>query len=117
MTNDRIAPSDLSRRHLSSTVEIERPARTLRSKLAKVAGVASMLVLSLTALPSLASAACDLSEADIVHGAPGIPEGAIMAIDPGGVRGELAKHGIEVGGAYYGEAFYDWGGIKGRRRL
>ncbi|HUU66961.1 MAG TPA: carbohydrate porin [Methyloceanibacter sp.] len=112
MTNDRIAPSDLSRRHLSSTVEIERPARTLRSKLAKVAGVASMLVLSLTALPSLASAACDLSEADIVHGAPGIPEGAIMAIDPGGVRGELAKHGIEVGGAYYGEAFYDWGGIK-----
>src|SRR5665811_2518538 len=74
--------------------------------------VASVLALSLVALPGIASAACDLSEADIVHGAPGIPEGAVMAIDPGGVRGELAKHGIEVGGAYHGETYYNWGGIK-----
>jgi len=89
-----------------------RFGRTVAAKLTKMGCVASVLALSLVALPGIASAACDLSEADIVHGAPGIPEGAVMAIDPGGVRGELAKHGIEVGGAYHGETYYNWGGIK-----
>lgn len=86
----------------------------LAAKFAKTAAVASVLGLALLGLPTLASAAnCDLSESDLTHGAaPGVPEGAAFALDPGGVRRALRKHGVEVGGAYYGEAFYDWGGIK-----
>ena len=91
-----------------------RLGRGIAAKLAKAAGVASVLVLALMSLPTLAHAAnCDLAESDLTHGAaPGIPDGAAFALDPGGVRRELRKHGIEVGGAYYGEAFYDWGGVK-----
>jgi len=63
-------------------------------------------------LPATASALCELSEADIAHGARGIPEGVIAPIDPGGVRRALAGHGIEVGGVYYGEAFQNWGGSR-----
>lgn len=35
-----------------------------------------------------------------------------MPLDVLGMRRGLATHGIEVGGAYYGEAFQNWGGIK-----
>ena len=79
-----------------------------RSRLAALALGAVMMSLA----PVAASANCDLSEADIVHGARGIPEGAVVAIDPGGVRRALRNHGVEVGGVYYGEAFYNWGGIE-----
>jgi len=92
-----------------------RLGRTVASKFTKMAGVASVLAMSLVALPGIASAAnCDLSEADIVHGAAplGIPDGAAFTLDPGGVRTALRKQGVEVGGAYYGETYYNWGGIK-----
>jgi porin len=42
----------------------------------------------------------------------GIPEGAIAAIDAGGVRHGLAKAGIGFGGEYYGEFFANSGGVK-----
>ena len=41
----------------------------------------------------------------------GIPEDVAMKLDLGGTRAALAKSGIGVGGAYYGEAFYNWGGF------
>jgi porin len=86
----------------------------LAARLTKVAGGVSVVVFALFSLPTVASAAnCDLSDTYLTHGAaPGIPDGAAVALDPGGVRRALRKHGIEVGGAYYGEAFQNWGGIK-----
>jgi porin len=69
------------------------------------------MMASLFALPSAASAECELTEADIAHGADGIPEEVAFKFDPGGVRRGLARHGIEVGGVYYGEAFGNWGGF------
>jgi porin len=74
--------------------------------------LAGMFAAGLSALPSAARADCGLSEASIMHGATGIPEGAIASIDPGGVRRALAQHGIEVGGFYVGEVFANRGGIK-----
>jgi porin len=112
MTKQRIAPSDLTTRLLSSNRRLGRHGRSFSSKLAKMAGVASVLALSFTALPGTANAQCELTVADVAHGADGIPEGAVMPIDAFGVRRGLARNGVEVGGAYYGEAFYDWGGIK-----
>jgi porin len=70
-----------------------------------------MLAAGLAALPSAAWAECELTEADIGHGADGIPEDVIVAIDPGGVRRALSRNGIEVGGVYYGEAFANSGGF------
>jgi porin len=71
-------------------------------------------VAGLVAAPVESHAACDLSEADVVHGAapPGILQDAVIPIDPGGVRRELRKHGIEVGAVYYGEVFHALGGLK-----
>ena len=66
---------------------------------------------ALFALPTQASAECELSTADIAHGADGIPEGVVMPIDLFGARRALARHGVEVGGVYYGEAFGNWGGF------
>lgn len=85
----------------------------LAAKFTKAAGVASLLVLALTSLPTLASAAnCDLVGNVAAHGAAGIPEAVVMPIDPGGVRRALSRHGVEVGGGYHAEAFGNWGGIK-----
>lgn len=66
---------------------------------------------ALLALPTAASAECELTEADIAHGADGVPADVVMPIDAFGVRRALGRHGIEVGGVYYGEAFYNWGGF------
>ncbi|HSB58190.1 MAG TPA: carbohydrate porin, partial [Methyloceanibacter sp.] len=70
-----------------------------------------MLAVGFAALPSMAWADCELTEAEIGHGADGIPEDVFVAIDPGGVRRALSHHGIEVGGVYYGEAFANSGGF------
>ena len=70
-----------------------------------------MLAAGLATLPSTAWAECELTEAEIGHGADGIPEDVFVAIDPGGVRRALSRHGIEVGGVYYGEAFANSGGF------
>ncbi|MEZ5828415.1 MAG: carbohydrate porin [Hyphomicrobiales bacterium] len=91
--------------------------RAIASKFAKAAGVAAAVALTLMALSGQARAECELTVADIAHGAgipeySGMPEGAVMPLDAFGVRRGMAKHGIEVGGTYYGEAFQNWGGIK-----
>ncbi len=69
------------------------------------------MMAALFALPTQASAECELTEADIAHGADGIPEEVVMPIDLFGARRALARHGVEVGGVYYGEAFGNWGGF------
>ena len=40
-----------------------------------------------------------------------IPEDAAFKLDAGGVRQGLARAGIGIGGYYYGETFYNWGGF------
>jgi porin len=69
------------------------------------------MMAALFALPTQASAECELTAADIAHGADGIPEDVVMPIDLFGARRALARHGVEVGGVYYGEAFGNWGGF------
>jgi porin len=76
------------------------------------AALGGLIAASLGMVPSAVWADCELTEADIGHGADGIPEDVIVAIDPGGVRSALSRHGIEVGGVYYGEAFANSGGVK-----
>jgi porin len=56
-------------------------------------------------VPVAASAACDVPES-------GVPDDVAIRLDPGGVRQALAKAGIGVGGVYYAEAFYNWGGFR-----
>src|SRR5680860_640129 len=108
-----IATRDRTRRTLCTTRAMMPVDRTVAAKFTKMAAVASVLAMSLVALPGIASAACDLSQEDIVHGAAlGILDGAAFTLDPGGVRTALRKQGVEVGGAYYGETYYNWGGIK-----
>ncbi len=75
-------------------------------------GALGIALLMSLLLPATASANCELSEADIAHGASGIPDGVVVPIDPGGVRRAFARRGVEFGGVYYGEAFQNWGGIK-----
>ena len=41
----------------------------------------------------------------------GIPDDAAFKADIGGTRAALARAGIGVGGYYYGETFYNWGGF------
>jgi porin len=66
---------------------------------------------TLYALPGQARAECELTVADIAHGADGIPEGAVMPIDAFGIRKGLSRRGVEVGGTYYGESIGNWGGF------
>lgn len=77
---------------------------------ARLRPLAAALLLCVSA-PVAANAECELTVADVAHGADGIPEGAVMPIDVFGIRKGLARHGIEVGGVYYGEAFGNWGGF------
>ena len=55
-------------------------------------------------LPAARRADCDVTET-------GIPEDAAFKLDAGGVRQGLARGGIGIGGYYYGETFYNWGGF------
>jgi porin len=59
---------------------------------------------ALIALPGQASANCDVTDT-------GIPDDAAFKADIGGTRAALARAGIGVGGYYYGETFYNWGGF------
>ena len=65
--------------------------------------VVAMLMSLLT--PVTAYADCDVPVG-------GIPEDAALKFDVGGTRAALAKAGIGVAGTYYGEAFYNWGGLE-----
>src|SRR5262245_15888601 len=88
-----------------------RPMLVARRSLRAIALGGGLLAACLAPLPSRAWAECELTEAEIGHGADGIPADVIVAIDPFGVRRALARHGIEVGGVYYGEAFANSGGL------
>ena len=63
-----------------------------------------LIAATMLALPSTAAADCGVTET-------GIPEEAVVAIDPWGVRRAMAKSGIGVGGTYYGEFFANSGGV------
>jgi porin len=105
MTNGwQIARSDLA------TSRFHTSRQGLRASFSKAIGALAMMA-ALIALPTQASANCELTEADIAHGADGIPEEVVMPIDVFGARRALARHGVEVGGVYYGEAFGNWGGF------
>jgi porin len=86
-------------------------AMPFAARILRAAGAAGLLAVAAAALPNAARADCELTVADIGHGADGIPEDVVVAIDPGGVRRALSRHGIEVGGLYYGEAFANSGGF------
>jgi porin len=67
-----------------------------------------LVVLAVTALTLPAGARADCGVTDT-----GIPENAMAAIDPAGIREALAKSGLGLGGFYVGEAFGNpSGGIK-----
>lgn len=66
--------------------------------------MATLAVLVL--MPARANAACEVPETP-----NGIPEDAAFNLDVGGTRAALARAGIGIGGAYYAEPFYNWGGF------
>jgi porin len=67
--------------------------------------VAAAVLASALTTPAAAEVDCGVSHR-------GIPEDAFLTVDPGGVRQALARSGIEIGGAYYGEVFANSGGFK-----
>jgi porin len=67
--------------------------------------IAAAVVLSVLA-PVAANAACEVPDTP-----NGIPEDVAFKLDVGGARAALARAGIGVGGAYYAEPFYNWGGF------
>ncbi|MGV1013440.1 MAG: carbohydrate porin [Methyloceanibacter sp.] len=86
---------------------IENPrthrVRQPRQACPRLRPAAIALCLSLLA-PVAASANCDVAET-------GISEDVAYRLDPGGVRQSLARPGIGIGGVYYAEPFYNWGGF------
>jgi len=97
----RIAISDLTGRPHPST------RRVAAAKISRAAVVGSVLTLTFMALPAAAYAECGVHEEPFES-----PEGMAFPIDVAGTRAALAKSGVWVGANYFGETFYDWGGIK-----
>ena len=69
-------------------------------------------MLAAAALIAVLSPAAARADCDVPDNGTGIPEDVAFRADIGGTRAALANAGIGVGGAYYGEAFHNWGGIK-----
>jgi porin len=69
---------------------------------ARIFSVAALLALA----PLPAFADCEVPDTP-----DGLPEDAAIKLDPGGVRGALARAGIGVGAVYNAEPFYNWGGF------
>ena len=106
----RIATSDLTGRPRTSTAGMMRPSRAVAPEIAKLAGVASILAMSLIALPGVASAAnCAFLEPASAHGATGRPDESVLSsLGPrmeslGGMRPALARNGLGLSGTYIGE--------------
>jgi porin len=78
---------------------------TLRSMVLRVIG-ATTLAVGILGFSGNADAACEVPDAP-----NGIPEDAAFNVDVGGTRAALARAGIGIGGAYYAEPFYNWGGF------
>ena len=72
----------------------------------RAAGALSFALSAWLAAPGVARANCDVPEAP-----NGIPEEVAFKFDVGGARAALARAGIGVGGAYFAEPFYNWGGF------
>lgn len=77
----------------------------LRRARAGLTTLAAAMLMSFL-VPIAAKANCDVPETP-----NGIPEEVAFKFDVGGTRAALAKSGIGVGGAYYAEPFYNWGGF------
>jgi len=90
---------------------VRRLRQTRRRQWWKAPGLIGAVLAAILAAPSTAYAVCDLTEVEAGHGFPGIPADVVVPIDPGGVRRALSRHGVEVGGIYYGEVFGNWGGF------
>ena len=71
------------------------------SSAARFFAVAALIALS----PLPAFADCEVPDTP-----DGLPEDAAIKLDPGGVRGALARAGVGVGAVYNAEPFYNWGG-------
>ena len=97
MTIWQIALCDLARQ-LSSI-------RRLGTNWLKAVGAASLLAAACLSHPTEAKADCEVMEY-------GIHDHDDLAFQPDPMRKTLAKMGIGIGGAYYGEAFGNWGGVK-----
>jgi porin len=95
MTIYRSAPSELAPSHACGGHR-KSPNSLILGAFAVVA--------ALLALPGQASANCDVTDT-------GIPDDAPFKADIGGTRAALARAGVGVGGYYYGETFYNWGGF------
>ena len=72
----------------------------------RAAGALSFALSAWLAAPGVARANCDVPETP-----NGIPEEVAFKFDVGGTRAALARSGIGVGGAYFAEPFYNWGGF------
>jgi porin len=72
----------------------------------RAAGTLSFALSAWLAASGVARANCEVPEAP--HG---IPEQVAFKFDVGGARAALARAGIGVGGAYFAEPFYNWGGF------
>jgi porin len=95
MTICRSAPSELAASRASGGRR--------KSRNGLIVGAVAVAA-ALLALPGQASANCDVTDT-------GIPDDAAFKFDVGGARKALANAGIGVGGYYYGETFYNWGGF------
>jgi porin len=79
----------------------ERERGIIPASLSRSVG-ALAIAAALFAVPAPARADCEVAA---------IPEDAAFKLDPGGVREALARGGVGVGGYYYVEPFYNWGGF------
>ena len=68
-------------------------------------------MLAAAALISVLAPAAARADCDVPDNGTGIPEDVAFRADVGGTRAALANAGIGIGGAYYAEAFQNWGGI------
>ncbi len=97
MTIWQIALCDLAR-PLSSIMR-------LGTNVLKAVGAGSFLAAAVLAHPTAAKADCEVTEY-------GTNDPDAVAFGPDPVRKALAKVGVGIGGAYYGEALGNWGGFK-----
>ena len=103
MTRSPIAESDLATERVSPSNS--RDIRRVTSGLLRAVAAIAMAAAVYT-VPTAARANCEVPETP-----NGIPEEVAFKADVGGTRAALARAGVGVGGAYYAEPFYNWGGF------
>ena len=103
MTGSLIAESDLATERVSpsNTRDLRRLTSGLLRPVAAIAMAAALYT-----VPTAARANCEVPETP-----NGIPEEVAFKADVGGTRAALARADVGVGGAYYAEPFYNWGGF------